>query len=339
MPRISEFPYKHAPSPSAFVAGVDENENGEKINVQIPFSALGSYKSYSYNVEYVGVNMFMLIADLKSQGYNADAPHQPMVLTLSGALGNRIFAGYIHSFAGDSACKFELYDYANCTKYSRVDGVASTTLISTALNNANPIKYGGGSIKYVTVDVDTTTTFADIATAIKDEGGSVLGVNFVKLEGGLDGNYLMDCYMYKDGAIGANLLNLNNLTQYYTSITLLTSTLFGLMLDHTYGSVTEVGGGLPYEEVYWGNPDADMLDIITAHVTANSAKKNIIQVVGYNSALLLANGYCHTSEGKKIWTLNVTNLYNGKMLRAEDVDPTTITIYDFLNSGEYEVKQ
>jgi hypothetical protein len=343
MPRISEFDPKRAPSASAFLAGVDAGENDTMKNVKIPFSVFGEYRAYSYQVVHDGVTMRELIGDLKSQGYNCEGLKQSMVLTLSESVNNtsRIFSGYITSYAAGHSCQFELFDLANHIKYSQLETTASTVPISTILNNARPVKYVSSGVKYVTIDTDETTTFADIATAIEDEGGSVLGINFVKLAGSLNGSYLMNCYMYsKTNAIGTRMLDLNNLTQYHTSITGLTSTLFGLMVDRTYGSVTEVGGGgLPYESVLWNNPMTDMLDKVTEHVSANSPQKTIIQVYGYNSALLLASGNRTIESGKDIWTLSVTNLYNGKMLYAEDVDPTTITLSDFLNSGKYEVKQ
>ena len=63
------------------------------------------------------------------------------------------------------------------------------------------------------------------------------------------------------------------------------------------------------------------MSIRLLNTSLQTAPTKTIQVVGYNSALLLANGYCHTSEGKMIWTLSVTNLYNGRCF-MQDVDPT-----------------
>lgn len=341
MPRISEFPYKYAPSPSAFVAGVDVNENGEKINVQIPFSAFGEYKSYSYDVEYEGVTMYMLIKDLEAQGYNCYGTKQSMILTLSGALDSRIFMGYITSSAGGNAYQFELFDLANCIMYSQLETTTSTVLISTALNNARPVKYTSGGVKYVTVSEPyyTNISFADIALEIETAGGSMLGVNFVKIvEGGIDGNYLLNCAVYNGNMVSAYMLDLETLTQYSTNgATSPTNTLKDLIINRTYGSVTEVGGGLPYESVMWNNPTTDMLDKITPYVT-DASKKTIIQLSGYNSALLLVSGSRWLKDGKEVWLLNATNLYNGKMLSTgAHADPTTISINDFLNSGDYEV--
>lgn len=274
MPRISEFPPKYAPSPSAFVAGVDVNENGEKINVQIPFSAFGEYKSYFYQAEYEGVNMLMLIKALETQGYNCDGTKQPMILTLSGAFGNRIFMGYITSYADGNSCQFELFDLANSIKYSQLETTSSLVSISNALNNAHPAKYVSGGIKYVTLsDADyTNISFADIATAIETEGGSMLGVNFVKIvEGDINGNYLLNCEVYTGNTVSAYLLDLGTLTQYSTSgATSPTNTLKDLIINRTYGSVTEVGSGYLTEESLEGYASESYVDEKVAGVV-NSA--------------------------------------------------------------------
>lgn len=338
MPRISEFTPKYAPSPSAFVAGVDVNENGEKINVQIPFSAFGDKTSFTYYIESNAATMSELINYIKSKGYIDGAT---MCLGFAGENtgGVRLgkYVGHILAFGGNMF-SFCLFDYTNLTLYVRSGGYITET-ISDAFENARPERYTSGGIKYVTVDTDETTTFADIATAIETEGGSMLGVNFVKIvEGDIDGNYLLNCYVYNGNTVSAYMLDLETLTQYSTNgATGLTNTLKDLIINRTYGSVTEVGGGLPYESVMWNSPLTDMLDKITPYVT-DSSKKTIIQLSGYGSALLLVSGSRWLKDGKEAWLLNATNLYNGKMFSTgEHIDPTTISINDFLNSGNYEV--
>lgn len=183
---------------------------------------------------------------------------------------------------------------------------------------------------------NNAVTMSELINSLKAEGyidGTPMGL---ALGGVRMGKYVGHIFTFGGNMFTFCLFDYTNLTLYVRSGGNINDTIYSAFMSAT---TTELGGGLPYEEVYWGNPDADMLDKVTEHVIANSAHKTIIQVVGYNSALLLANGYCHTSEGKMIWTLSVTNLYNGKMLYAEDVDPTTITLSDFLNSGKYEVKQ
>lgn len=339
MPRISEFTPKYAPSPSASVAGVDVNENGEKINVQIPFSSFGEYKSYYYNAEYEGVNMLMLIKDLEAQGYNCDGTKQPMILTLSGAFGSRIFMGYITSYADGNSCQFELFDLANCIKYSQLETTSSYVVISTALNNAHPAKYTSGGIKYVTVsDADyTNISFANIALEIETAGGSMLGVNFVKIvEGGIDGNYLLNCDVYNGNTVSAYMLDLETLTQYSTNgATGLTNTLKDLIINRTYGSVTEVGGssGDVVRQIKVSIPSMEScLTEITDAVNAEGLLDTTILIVlsGCFSGSYLANvQWC----GGNRYIISMFDTRDSST-HSGNVDASTTTVREFLSTNE-----
>ena len=199
----------------------------------------------------------------------------------------------------------------------------------------------GGSNTYIYEMQDSSATMLDLINYIESQGYISDTIMLLQLAGAKPGKYIGSINFFASrGMFTFNLLDVNTATL-YSAPTSSTSTT--IVSAFAIATKTELDNsrvsGLPYESVYWGNPMTDMLDKITEYVSPNSPQKTIIQIYGYNSALLLASGNLYTEDDKDIWSLSVTNLYNGKMLYVEDVDPATITISDFLNSGKYEVKQ
>lgn len=83
-----------------------------------------------------GSTMRDLLNDLKSKGYT---PGDTMILSLhrsqSGGQSGR-YVGYIESFAGDSNCRFYLFEFTTATLYSVTNGVTTSTNLVTLFENA-----------------------------------------------------------------------------------------------------------------------------------------------------------------------------------------------------------
>lgn len=185
-------------------------------------------------------------------------------------------------------------------------------------------------------------TIANITSAIKNAGLELSNKKvIVQLYGYGSALLLCDVASLSDGFWSIFARNLYDGKSYEARLvdpSTITISNFLNTENYLVGGGSSSDSGLPYESVYWGNPMSDMLSNITAVVTPNTAQKTIIQVYGYGAALLLVNGSTYHEGDTEMWQLLVTDLYTGKMYQISSwVDPATISIKDFLYSGDYDV--
>lgn len=91
-----------------------------------------------------------------------------------------------------------------------------------------------------------------------------------------------------------------------------------------------IDGKLPYLNILWNSPTDTISIILDALVEADlllASYKPVVRLYGYGSALLLCSG---GKGADGICNLFATNLYDGKVVQSVLVDPTTVTISDFL---------
>lgn len=301
-------------------------------------SSSGGSSSYTYNVVSTST-MSDLINDMESKGYTEN---DTVLLHLKGTSAAGNYVGAINTWADGSLFSFSLIDVNTATLYYAKSAYTDTTIVS-AFETATKTELAGGGdvygLSYYSVTGNSKTTYMSaIKEAIEANGGDLTKLNYVILN-----SYQFLIRFLNAGSLDAVwCLDLFNLKAYYYTLNLSTITIADFLAkDSVAVGGDSSSGSFPDISVEWDSPTTKLsvlLDAVREAGLTIAGRHLFVQLAGYSGALLFADFNMSGDTSSYVCSIKAKDFYSDKWFEVKNVDATTITIQDFLNTtGDYVV--